>query len=186
MDDATMSFPEIPPDPGKGSPPTQDLADVSTVDYGLIYQTEKPALMRYLLHCEANYQIAEDVAQYALEELYRKWSTVTNPRAWLRKVATRTLARSRVSNECSLEGHDGVGIVPDVAELVEYTFENNAIFVALRQLPPREQQVFALHFDRFETSEIAEILQMRPAAVRQNLARARSRLKQLLGLKGAM
>jgi RNA polymerase sigma factor (sigma-70 family) len=96
------------------------------------------------------------------------------------------LARSRLANECSLEGHDGVGIIPDVAELVEYIFEKDSIFKAFRQLSPKEKQVFALHFDRFETSEIAEILQMTPAAVRQNLARARSRLKQLLGLKGAM
>jgi RNA polymerase sigma factor (sigma-70 family) len=181
MDDATTSFPEIPADPGKGAVPGQDLADVSTVEYGLAYQAEKPGLMRYLLHCGVSYQIAEDIAQRALEELYRKWGTVDKPRPWLRKVAMRMLARSRGPDECSLEGHDPPSTIPNTATIVESTFDKDAVLSVIRGLPPKEKQVFALHFDKFETSEIADILQMTPAAVRQNLARARKKLKQLLG-----
>jgi hypothetical protein len=39
-----------------------------------------------------------------------------------------------------------------------------------------------LNFDQFETGEIASILRITEPAVRQNLARARARLRQLLGL----
>lgn len=51
---------------------------------------------------------------------------------------------------------------------------------AIRQLPLLQRQVFALRFDQFETKEISAILQITEAAVRQNLARARARLKEFL------
>jgi RNA polymerase sigma factor (sigma-70 family) len=186
MGDATMSFPEIPADPDKGVVPGQDLTDVSTVEYGLVYQAEKPELIRYLLHCGVNYETAEDIAQRALEALYRKWATVGKPRPWLRTVAMRMLSRSDTPSECSLEGHDPPSAAPDAAILIESIFESDAVLAAIRQLPLKEKQVFALHFDEFGTSEIAEILQMTPAAVRQNLARGRAKLKQLLGLEGKL
>jgi RNA polymerase sigma factor (sigma-70 family) len=56
------------------------------------------------------------------------------------------------------------------------------VLSAIRQLPPLQRQVFALHFDQLTTSEIAETVQITEAAARQNLARARTRLKELLGL----
>ena len=181
MDDATTSVPEIPADPGKTAVPAQDVADVSTVElYGLVYKTETPRLMRYLLHCGSDYYTAQDVTQEALEELYRKWGTVDKPRAWLRTVAMRKLGSARISNECSLEGNDQPDATLDPAAAVESLFENDVALSAIRQLPPKERQVFALHFDRFSTAEIAEILHMGQAAVRQNLARARARLKKLL------
>jgi RNA polymerase sigma factor (sigma-70 family) len=93
----------------------------------------------------------------------------------------RMLSRSRTPDECSLEGHDQPSITPDNSTLVEFLFEKSTVLSAIRRLPLKEKQVFALHFDKFETSEIAEILQITPAAVRQNLARARARLKDLLG-----
>jgi RNA polymerase sigma-70 factor (ECF subfamily) len=162
MGDATRSFPEIPADPGREAAPGQDLADISIVEYGLVYEAEKPGLMRYLLHCGASYHTAEDIAQRALEQLYRKWGTVDNPRSWLRTVAMRMLGRSRTPDESSLEGHDPPSTLPGTAEFVESILENDALVSAIRRLPLKEKQVFALHFDEFETGEIAEILHMRP------------------------
>jgi RNA polymerase sigma factor (sigma-70 family) len=186
MDDAATPVPPIPAGPGEATVPAQDLADIWIVEYGLVYQAEKPGLIRYLLHCEVDYPTAEDLAQVALEELYRKWGTVDKPRPWLRKVATRKIGRSRVSGECSLEGHDQPSTMPDPAATIESLWEEDAVLSAIQQLPLKEKQVFALHFDRFETGEIAEILQMTPAAVRQNLARARARLKKLPRFEGGI
>jgi RNA polymerase sigma factor (sigma-70 family) len=185
MDDTTVPFPEIPADPGKGAAPGQDVADVSTVEYGLAYQAEKPRLMRYMLHCGVSYQTAEDIAQRALEELYRKWGTIDKPRPWLRTVAMRMLSRLTGPDEGSLESHDPPGTISDAVMHIEFILEKDGVLAAIGRLPLKEKQVFALHFDKFETNEIAEILQMTPAAVRQNLARARARLKQLLGFEGA-
>ena len=75
--------------------------------------------------------------------------------------------------------------MPDPAATIESLWEKDAVLSAIRQLPLKEKQVFALHYDQFKTGEIAEILQMTPAAVRQNLARARARLKNLLRFEGS-
>jgi RNA polymerase sigma-70 factor (ECF subfamily) len=99
----------------------------------------------------------------------------------LRKVALREFLRARAADERLLKGRDQFGVPPDPAG-IESLLEQDAVLVAIQQLSLRERQVFALHFDEFKTSEIAEILQITAPAVRQNLARARARLKELLGL----
>ncbi len=186
MDDATTSVPEIPADPERTAVPAQDVADVSTAElYGLVYKTEAPRLMRYLLHCGSDYCTAQDVTQEALEELHRKWGTVDKPRAWLRTVAMRKLGTARISSECSLDGNDQPDATLDPVTAVECILENDVVISAIQQLPSKERQVFALHVDRFSTAEIAEILNMEKATVRQNLARARARLKKLLD-RGAL
>jgi len=150
------------------------------VEYAMIYQAEKPHLMRYLIHCGANYHDAEDAAQRALTALYDRWETVRNPRPWLRTVAVRELSRATVTNECSLEGHDQLAPLDPAG--IESLLEEDAVLFAIRQLPPLQRQVFALRFDQFEISEIAEILKLTEAAARQNLVRARARLRDLLEL----
>jgi RNA polymerase sigma factor (sigma-70 family) len=178
VDDATTSVPGIPAVPQKAIPGL-DLADVSTVEYAMVYQAEKPRLIRYLLHCGASYQAADDAAQHALTTLYVKWGNVRNPGPWLRKVAMRELRRASVINECSLEDHDQPLDAQPGPVCIESFLEKDIVLSAILQLPLSQRQVFALHFDQFKTSEIAEILQISEDAVRQNLARARARLREL-------
>ena len=168
MDDVTESVPD---------PPAGDPDGVSTVEYAMVYQAEKPRLVRYLIHCGASYHDADDAAQRALARLYEKWATVRHPQSWLRKVALRELSRANVTDECLLEGHDQFSTPRDHAG-IDFLLEEDTVLSAIRQLPELQRQVFALHFDQFRTSEIAEILQTTEAAVRQNLARARARLKR--------
>ena len=181
MDDATESVPDPPAGPHEEAAPAGDLAGVSTVEYAMVYQAEKPRLVRYLIHCGASHHDADDAAQRALARLYEKWVTVRHPQSWLRKVALRELSRANVTNECLLEGHDQFSTPRDHAG-IDFLLEEDTVLSAIRQLPELQRQVFALHFDQFRTCEIAEILQTTEAAVRQNLARARARLKELLGL----
>ncbi|MEV4246711.1 sigma factor-like helix-turn-helix DNA-binding protein [Streptosporangium canum] len=51
-------------------------------------------------------------------------------------------------------------------------------------LSPSQRMVMAWHMDGYSTEETAAHLKMRKAAVRQNLARARSALKEKLTRKG--
>ena len=145
----------------------------------MIYQAEKPRLVRYLIQSGANWHDADDASQRALIALYEHWETVRNPRAWLRKVVFREFIGATGSNEFPLEGHDQ--LLPDPLD-IESLLEQDTVLSAIRQLPQLQRQVFALHFDQLTTSEIAETLQITEAAARQNLARARVRLKELLGL----
>ena len=170
MDDATASVPDGPD-------------DASTVEYARVYRAEKPRLVLYLIRCGANWHDADDAAQQALVALYKQWGTVRNPGPWLRKVAFREFMRTRDPNGRSPEGLDQLG-VPEGPADVESLLEQHAVLSVIGQLPRLQRLVFALHFDQLETSEIAEALQISEAAVRQNLARARARLKELLGFTG--
>ena len=109
--------------------------------------------------------------------------TVRNRRSWLRKVALREFIEASSTNERRLEGHDQLSLsIPSDPSDIESLLEQDAVLSAIRQLPPLQRQVFALHFDQLSTREIAGTLQITEAAVRQNLVGARARLKELLGL----
>jgi RNA polymerase sigma-70 factor (ECF subfamily) len=156
-------------------------AGVSSVEYAMIYQAEKPRLMRYLIQCGASHHDAEDAAQRALAALYVSWEAVRNPKPWLRTVAIRELIRASSSAEHPVGDHAQLD-APYALTEVESLIEEDAVLSAIRQLPTLQRYVLALHFDQFETSEIAEILRITEAAVRQNLARGRARLKERLSL----
>ena len=181
MDDATASVPDLPAGPQEAGTSVQGPAGISTVKYARVYQAEKPRLVRFLIRCGANRHDADDAAQRALAGLFEQWETVRNPRSWLRKVALREFTGASSTNERRLEGHDQLSIPSDPSD-IESLLEQDAVLSAIRQLPPLQRQVFALHFDHLSTREIAETLQITEAAVRQNLARTRARLKELLGL----
>jgi RNA polymerase sigma factor (sigma-70 family) len=63
---------------------------------------------------------------------------------------------------------------------VELHDEARTVLAALADLPPKQRQVMAWSIDGFSPGEIALELDVDPAAVRQNLAKARKNLKQAL------
>ena len=122
--------------------------------------------------------LAEDVTQEAFYRLLKHWRSVSTyelPEAWVRRVAVRIAVRevqraaSRVAKERSevLEQHDDLPD-PDVAR-------------AVRGLSPMQRTTVALYYweDR-PVAEIAEILEVSEATVKQHLHRARHRLADLL------
>lgn len=173
------------PSPQQPVPPGhRDPVDIS---FAIFYQGEMPYLVRTLMKCGANEQEAADAAQQAFELLLYKWNTVSNPKAWLRTVSIRQLLPALIikGRTSSLDGEEenyAPGTSPPVTTHVELREEERMVLGAIRQLPPAQRKVFALSYDGFRSSEIAEILQMNQAAVRQNLARARATLKELLGM----
>jgi RNA polymerase sigma-70 factor (ECF subfamily) len=113
--------------------------------------------------------------------LFEKWENVIYPEAYLRTVAFRRFHQQRTIYEQPLDSHDNHGgaAARDPVELEE---ETRAVLAVLRQLPLTQRQVMALYYDQFTIGEISEILGMTQMAVRQNLKRAREKLKTALGL----
>jgi RNA polymerase sigma factor (sigma-70 family) len=159
----------------------QPLSDNVNAEFAQCYQAEMPGLVTYLMKCGANLHDAADAAQRAFMELYQDWEVVSNARAWLRKVAYRQFLRAMNNDRILDPRYYETSVLPASARL-ELREEEQALLSALRQLPVSQRQVFALHFDQFGTREISEILQISEPAVRQNLKRARYRLKELLEL----
>ena len=167
--------------------PAEECDSVSSVvqrQFAQCYRAEKSRLVRYLMKCfkDSDMRDADDAAQTAFTELLENWSTVRNPPMWLRTVAFRQMLRQHARPEYPLdklhrEPHDS----PASARL-ELREEEQTVMNALRQLPLSQRQVLALLCDEFNYREIAELMNISEAAVRQNAKRARTRMKELLGI----
>jgi RNA polymerase sigma factor (sigma-70 family) len=160
------------------------VASGSQLEWAECYRTEMPYLIRYLITCfgGADMRDAADAAHTAFAELFIKWNTVHNPRAWLRKVAFRQMLRQPVKGEYSLDALHKEPAVLSASAQLELREDEKLVLDALGQLPPTQRRVFALMYDQFSYREIAEIMNISESAVRQNAGRARRRMKELLGL----
>ncbi len=121
---------------------------------------------------------AEDVAQDAFGQLYRHWTKVSsydNPHAWVRRVAIRMAVRlaRREETRRALTRGQPPRVSPPGRDL--------DLAAALRRLPAQQRAAVALHYyeDR-PAEEVGALLGCSASAVRTHLARARTRLAQLL------
>ncbi|WKX69392.1 sigma-70 family RNA polymerase sigma factor [Streptomyces sp. XD-27] len=87
----------------------------------------------------------------------------------------------RLEEELTDEGPDRA-VFSCPLDAVVLREEEARVYAALSRLPMKQRQVMAWHLDGFTTAEIGGALGMQPAAVRQNLARARAHPKEALGL----
>jgi len=125
---------------------------------------------------------AEDLAQDALTEAHRKWSTVRDyddPAGWVRRVminkSTSRLRRLRSETKGLMR------IGNRRTESIHPTERAHEVWDAVRELPNRQAQVIALFYweDR-SVNQIAEILNVSPETAKTHLKRARTALSTKL------
>ena len=145
---------------------------------------EQEPLRRFLLAlCGGDRMEAEDIAQEAFVKAWlasERYEERYKFRTWLFKIAYRTLLdhakRSRIER------------LPDLAELSvhsDYTadasFRYEALYRAIDQLPNRVRAATLLyHIEGYSIKEIATITNSNPVAVRQQLRRGLTRLREIL------
>ena len=139
----------------------------------------------FLMSLGASGHEAADVAQTAFTEAFPVWPTIRCPRAWLRQVASRIYYRQLNRAETPVESlPDGQGPL-SAAVATELRDEARTVLAALASLPPRQREVMAWHIDGFGSAEIAATLHIDPAAVRQNLIKARRPQEKAWDLRGS-
>lgn len=156
---------------------------VARVDFARYYEQHLTRLIRHLMRQGAGAHEAAEAAQGAFTEAFPQWSDIAFPAAWLRKVAFRLYLRNPISREeltSTPPEQPASGACP--LRTVELREEEARVYSALASLPPAQRRVLAWSLDGFTTSEISAELGMTAEAVRQNLSRARARLKDQLGL----
>jgi RNA polymerase sigma factor (sigma-70 family) len=146
-------------------------------EFEAFYRAELGRLVAFLLYHGAPLAEAADVAQDAMVQAFGAWSRIENPKAWVRTVAGRTFLR-RLTAVKETPAEDVPEPTPPLRSPspAEEWEQRHEILRLLGSLPARQRQVMAWTFDDFTPTEIAEILGMEPAAVRQNLHRARTSL----------
>jgi RNA polymerase sigma-70 factor (ECF subfamily) len=122
--------------------------------------------------------VAEELAQDAFVQAYRRWSVVADyddPGAWVRRVAvnlaTSTLRR-RTREARALARLAGRRTAPD-----ELVVTNDGFWEAVRRRPRRQAQCVALRYVEDQTiTEIAAVLDIAEPTVRGYLHQARAAL----------
>lgn len=153
------------------------------------FRQEHRRLVGFVMKLGAQRGTAEDVAQAAFMEAYQGWREIRSPRAWVRKVATRTYLKGLDERLVLDDAVDEVMLV-DERDLADYVVQCDRVLAALRLLPEGQRVVMAWTMDGYPPSAIARELSearqcsVAPESVRKNLQRARENLKSILARSG--
>lgn len=154
-------------------------------DYDEFFRLENKRLISFLRFLGATWQEAEDSAQEAMAIAYKKWHGIgdENPRAYVRKVAERVYARSRVKQrrerESFLNSDWPIRRAFDLEDSV-FSKDSQLTLWAMEQLSIEQRRVFAWAMDGFSHKEIAELLEKPEDTVRSNYRHARNKLAKIL------
>ena len=117
---------------------------------------------------------AADISHDCYVELYRRWSTVTSPRAYVRRSIAHAVAARHTRGRREERDWQAASVLRDDRERgLEYLAD------AIGALPHRQRAVIVLAFycDLTE-AEIADATGMRPGSVGPTKARALARLRK--------
>jgi RNA polymerase sigma-70 factor (sigma-E family) len=143
-------------------------------DFESLYTSLYSPLVR-LARLSADTVPAEEIVQDAFVQLYRRWTSVREPAAYLRIAVVngcRSWGRRR-----GLHGRQRPQRRP------ELVLEGDALAVreALRVLSPRQRAAVVLrYFEDLPEAEIAHVLGCRPGTVKSLLSRSMTKLKGAL------
>jgi RNA polymerase sigma factor (sigma-70 family) len=122
---------------------------------------------------------AEEVTQDAFLRLYERWGGAVayeHPEAWVRRVAVRDAVR-RAKRERVFP----VSVLADTQPASD-TLPDIDLIRAVGALPPQQRAAVALHYlEDLPVDQVAELMAVAPATVRQHLFKARSQLAERLG-----
>jgi RNA polymerase sigma-70 factor (ECF subfamily) len=166
-----------------GFPEQLPDATVTNVEFEDFVRAERSKLIWFLMSHGAGVHEAEEAAQAALIEAWRKWETITSPRGWVHRVALREFWRSAPKADAAREHLTAEvperGSSSSAADLAEITERERLVCAELAKLPAQQRQVAVMRYEGYTNREIADQLGVDASAVRHNVLRAKSRLRHL-------
>jgi RNA polymerase sigma-70 factor (sigma-E family) len=163
--------------PGVSSTPAPDFAQ--------FFAAAWPRLLRTTYAVAGDRQRAEDALQTAFAQAYAGWSRVSradDPLAYVRKMAVNAaLAQQR---RAFVRRETSVGEPPErlVAADDEAVLAHDEVWLAVRELPPRQRAVVVLRFyEDLSERQIADVLRCRPGTVKSQASAALATLRARLG-----
>lgn len=152
-------------------------------------RTDLGRLVAYLLHLDLRLEDAKDVAAETVKRMCEEWPRIENPKGWARATAYRIVvdkARARRSEDDKNRRAvlEQPSCSPAADDLLMLKDEYRIVIDRIRQLPPTQRRVIALHLDGFSNPEIAEITGAKLSTVASNLRHAKRRLAAILAGDG--
>ncbi|MGH3974923.1 MAG: RNA polymerase sigma factor [Pseudonocardiaceae bacterium] len=168
---------------------TKSDVTVADVDFDTLYRRHRSALVRSVRLAGATEDEANDAVQTAFAQFLLATSTIRDPHAWLRRVALNDFlsatphipSKRRKMIETPIppqEVPEPATSMPSAADAAALNEENRLALIELALLSGKQRQVMVAYYDGLSHEQIADLLGMRTAAVRQNLSRARKRLRK--------
>lgn len=168
--------------------PTPEALAIGTLtpSFEQFFAANRGGVLALLYSLSGSRQVAEDVAQDAFTEAFRRWSTISrydDPAAWVRRVAINKSisgVRKRVNERKALARAASRAVTSGETPVDP---DGDRFWAAVRALPERQAQAVALHYleDR-SVAEIARVLDIAEPTVRVHLHRGRLELARTLGL----
>ncbi|GAA2362535.1 hypothetical protein GCM10010170_058700 [Dactylosporangium salmoneum] len=149
-------------------------------DYDDFFDSTYPLLVKVAMASGASLYEAEDAADEVMEDIYRRWGTITQPRAYARRAVLNAVAKAKKRDgervgRTIASGH----VTPEADDGTDLCAWENREWVLqhLNTLPPAQREVMAGVVDDLSTAELAEALGKTEPTIRKNLQWARERLK---------
>jgi RNA polymerase sigma-70 factor (ECF subfamily) len=164
-------------------------------DFQAIYQRHGREVWALVYARWLNAETAMDICQETFLRLWKQCQggeTILNPRAWLLRVA-KNLAEDHAKSAFRRNGThppqtmNGVqDALPSPVEVLEREETFARIRSELEQLPKSDREILTLRYCLdYDTTQIADLLDINHTAVHMRLSRARQRLAERLKIQGA-
>jgi len=152
----------------------QDVASRSGSELERVYRATASRLWRALYAYTRNTAIADEALSEAFAQALRRGAAVRHPEKWIWAAAFRIAAGELKAGR----SQQRVDSMPEASYEIPETVE---ILSVLARLSPKQRGALLLrYYGGYSTSEVADILDTSPAAVRVHLMRGRRRLRQIL------
>lgn len=166
-------------------PPRARQGDVAATedDFAEFARAALPGLLRYGHALTGNPHDAADLVQTVLEKVGARWSKISQncqePTAYVRKA----MANTHVSRWRRTRRETLLDEFPDVPAAEQHDrLENEPVWRALRQLPPRQRAVVVLrYYEGLSEAEIAEEMGVSCGTVKSQSSKALNTLRRELG-----
>lgn len=151
------------------------------VDFDRFCREEFAAVTGLAYVLTGRWSVAEDLAQDAFFAAYQRWDQLggyDKPGAWVRRaVANRAVSwRRRITSEATALARLGSRTRAE-APTTDIPERHAEVWAAVRRLPPRQAQVFALAYvEDLPLARVAEILDISVDTAKTHLRRARTAL----------
>ncbi|WP_370381003.1 sigma-70 family RNA polymerase sigma factor [Catenulispora sp. GAS73] len=153
--------------------------------FEVFFRAEMPRVIHYLMLTGACFEEASDAAQTAFAAMWPRWDQIKAPKAYVRVAARNAYLRTTVGEYSATrpvpipEWFDQEEQLPQLCA-AEFSEQESAVVALIAALPTMQRLVMAWTFDGFSPAEIADVLGVDTGTVRQNLFKARKKLKQQL------
>lgn len=152
-------------------------------EFETLVEATQRAFRRFLVAlCCGDTALADDIAQEAYIKAYLQADSLKTSdkfQPWLHRIAYNCF----ISSKHTLRPHTDIDSASGVysRETADETFRYQHLYAALDRLPPKERSALLLFYlEGYSVKEIAEIVQSGQDAVKQQLSRGRSHLRQII------